>query len=242
LASVIYASTLGVFANNGVEYFTPWGWNTGLWEIMHLFSRYAKGYSVSSTSSLENTVSAYTTVNSTTDSMTVIIVNRDIKSAHNVTVNINGFSVNNDTYRTLQLASLPANETFISNSKNALKYNIVTVNSNSFSISVPALSTTAVLLPTRTTGTRELKYESNEMKVYPNPASDILNLSIASNVSEKTQIIVFDRIGRKLMNSFVQYDGYSPITVNLASLQNGFYFITVRNSQCISTKSFTVNK
>ena len=56
LASVIYVSHLGLFGNNGVDFFTPWNWFTGMWETLHLFSRYAKGYSVASTSSLENTV------------------------------------------------------------------------------------------------------------------------------------------------------------------------------------------
>jgi hypothetical protein len=240
--AVVYASHLGTFANNGVELFTPWSWYTGMWETLHLFSRYAKNYSVSSTSSLENTVSAYTTVNESADSMTVIIVNRDMKSARNVTVNLNGFPVNNDNYRTLQLSSLPTSETFVSHTKNALKANQIAVTSNSFSISVPALSITAVLLPTTTTGTRELKKESNEIKVFPNPASDILKVSIASNVSEQTQIAVFDQIGRQLKISNVQYDGYSPMSVDLSSLPAGFYFISVRNSHCTSTQSFTINK
>src|ERR1035437_2175565 len=83
LVSVIYASHLGTFANNGVELFSPWNWFTGMWETLHLFSRYAQGYSVSSTSTLENTVSAYTTVNEAVDSMTVIIVNRDTIATRN---------------------------------------------------------------------------------------------------------------------------------------------------------------
>ena len=79
--SVEYGSALGTFANNGVELFSPWYWETGMWETLHLFSRYAKNYSVSSTSSIENTVSAYTTVNELSDSMTVIIVNRDMNTS-----------------------------------------------------------------------------------------------------------------------------------------------------------------
>ena len=100
LASVIYATHLGTFANNGVEYFTPWNWFTGMWETLHLFSRYAKNFSVSSTSSLENTVSAYTTVSENSDSTTVIIVKRDMNLAHNVTVNLSGLSVYDGSYKT----------------------------------------------------------------------------------------------------------------------------------------------
>jgi hypothetical protein len=146
LASVIYASHLGTFANNGVELFSPWIWFNGMWETLHLFSRNAKKYSVSSTSSLENTVSAYTSINESADSMTVIIVNRDQNSVQNVIVNLNGFSIDNGNYKTLQLSSLPATETFISHTQNALKTNQVSASSNSLTISVPKLSTTAIIL------------------------------------------------------------------------------------------------
>jgi hypothetical protein len=146
LESVIYASHLGTFANNGVELFSPWNWSVGMWETLHLFSKNAKKYSVSSTSSLENTVSAYSSVNESADSLTVIIVNRDMSSSRTVTVNMSNFNVANGSYQTLQLSSLPATETFVSHIQNALKQNTATVNSNSVAITVPALSTTAILL------------------------------------------------------------------------------------------------
>ena len=150
LESVIYASHLGTFANNGVELFSPWNWSAGMWETLHLFSKNAKKYSVSSVSSVENTVSAYSSINEAADQMTVIIVNKDMNSAQNVTVNLNGFQVANGNYKTLQLSSLPNEETFVSETQNALKTSQVGVNSNSLTISVPKLSTTAILL-TKTT-------------------------------------------------------------------------------------------
>lgn len=242
LASVIYASHIGTFANNGVEYFTPWNWFTGMWEALHLYSRYAKNYSVSSTSSLENTVSAYTTVNKSADSMTVMIVNRDMNSARNVTVNLNDFSVANENYKTLQLSSLPSTETFKSHTNNALKENQVTVNSNSFTISVPALSTTAVLLKSAITGTNEIKNQTDNIRIFPNPVRDNLNISIQSSLAEQTQIIVFDQAGRKIISSVVNYDGHSPIKIDLSSLADGFYFLSVKNSHFTSTNNFIINK
>ncbi len=242
LASVIYASHLGKFANKGVEFFTPWNWFTGMWETLHLFSRYAKSYSVSSVSSLENTVSAYATVNEAADSMTVIIVNRAINSARNVTVNLNGFSSADGSYTTLQLASLPATETFASHTNNALKENSVTVNSSSFTISVPALSTTAVLLKSLATGIEAPKNQRDEIKIFPNPANDKLNISISSNVSEQTEIGVFDQTGRKILATVTNYDGHSPIMLDVSRLSDGFYLLSVRNSHCTSTKSFYIIK
>jgi len=146
LESVIYASHLGTFANNGVELFSPWNWSIGMWETLHLFSNNAKKYSVSSISSNENTVSAYSSVNENADSLTVMVVNRDMSASRTVTISLSNFNVTNGTYQTLQLSSLPATETFVSNTQNALVQNTVAVNSNSFTITVPSLSTTAVLL------------------------------------------------------------------------------------------------
>ena len=241
VTSVVYASHLGTFANNGVEFFTPWTWFNGMWETIHLFSLYAKNYSVSSTSSLENTVSAYTTVNEAADSMTVIIVNRDMSSARNVTVNLNGIPVNNGSYNTLQLASLPSAETFKSHTDNALKKNSVAVNSNSFTITVPVLSTTAVLLnASTTTGVPELRNQPVEIVIYPNPASDKLNVSISSPVAELTEGAVFDLFGRKIQTALMSFDGHSPITLNISKLTRGFYLLSVRNSHCTSAKSFSV--
>ncbi|MBV5281356.1 MAG: T9SS type A sorting domain-containing protein [Paludibacter sp.] len=242
VTSVVYASHLGTFANNGVEFFTPWTWMNGMWETLHLFSRYAKNNSVSSISSLENTVSAYTTVSEVADSMTVMIVNRDMSSARKVTVNLNGFSVNNGNYSTLQLSALPSSETFVSHTNNALKLNSVTINSNSFSITVPSLSTTAVILKSTLTGIAEHKNQTDELKIYPNPATDILNVSISSNVAEPTEIDVFDLSGRKIQVSEINYDGYSPITTNVSTLSNGFYLLSVKNKHFTSTKRFFVEK
>lgn len=242
VCSVVYASILGTFANHGVEYLTPWNWEEGMWETLHLYSRYAENYSVSSSSSLENTVSAYTTVNETADSMTVIIVNRDMNAPRNVTVNLNEFPVTDGSYETLQLSSLPASETFISHSNNALKYNSVVVNSNSFTISVPALSTTAVLLQSTSTGILSSKNQVDNIKIYPNPAKNNLNINIQSNIAEPTQITLFDQAGRSIKTYALDYDGYSTVNMDLSSLSEGFYLLSVKNNHCVSTKSFTINR
>lgn len=221
LASVIYATHLGLFANNGVEYFTPWNWFTGMWETLHLYSRYAKKYSVSSVSSLENTVSAYTTVNEATDSMTVIIVNRDMNSARNVTVNLNGFSANGGNSTTLQLASLPSTETFKSHSSNALKSGSVAVSSNSFSLTVPKLSTTAVILKSTITGISEHENQVDKINIFPNPANN--QVKIKMNRSQGNSAAFYDGGCFILMNSYGQ-------TVAVENLQAGIYDYTINTS------------
>lgn len=242
LASVIYATHLGLFANNGVEYFTPWNWFTGMWETLHLYGRYAQKFSVSSSSSLENTLSAYTTVSENNDSMTVMIVNRDMNSPRTVTVNLTGFAAPDASFKTLQLASLPASETFKSHTSNALKSGTVAVASNSFTITVPKLSTTAVLLQPTTTGIGDLKTKGGEMRIFPNPATDMLTISLNSDIAEPTEIVVYDIMGRKIINAVMNFDGHSPLFMDVSSFTKGVYILSAKNSHFSMTKRFSVGK
>jgi hypothetical protein len=240
ICSIVYGSALGTFANNGVELFSPWNWETGMWETLHLFSRYAKNFSVSSSSSFEDAVSAYTTVNESADSMTVIIVNRDMNTPHKVTINIIGFTSANGTYSTLELSALPAIETFKSHTDNALKKNSVTVISNSFIKTVPALSTTAVLLAKTTTGISEFKNSNSGIKISPNPAKDRINVSLSPTIAGHTEIAVYDMMGRKMLNSFVDYNVYSPLSFDISTLERGVYLFSIKNKHKSFTKRFSV--
>jgi hypothetical protein len=144
--AVAYASHLGTFANNGMEFFSPWTWQTGMWEVLHLFTQYAQPIAVSSVSDHEEKVSAYTTVSQNNDRMTLVIVNRNRHTQQTVHIGIQNFGISDGTYDTYQLAQLPQHETFRSATDNALKHSTVDVASNRLSIVVPPLSVTAVVL------------------------------------------------------------------------------------------------
>jgi hypothetical protein len=240
VCSVVYGSLLGTFANNGVEYLTPWVWETGMWETLHLYSRYSKSYSISSSSTLENVVSAYTTVNASTDSMTVIIINRDPSSSHSVRVNLTGFPASDGVFKTLQLSSLPADETFKSHTSNALKSNSVLLHSDSFIVDAPSLSTTAILLSSSTSGIQENKMPAGEVMIYPNPAADKLKIRLDSNEAEATGVKILDLGGRPFLASVFDYDGQSPISLNLSELAPGFYLLSVKNRHLSATKELVI--
>ncbi|MEI7503219.1 MAG: glycoside hydrolase family 44 protein [Paludibacter sp.] len=240
--SVLYASMLGTFANNGVELFTPWTWNVGMWETLHLFSRYAKNNSVTSLSTLENTVSGYTTVTNNADSMTVILVNRDLSATHKVTVNLSNFSVANGTYNSLQLAALPTTETFISHSNNALKSSTVTVSGNSFSIVLPSVSTTAITLKSSTSAVESPQVSSSEIKLYPNPAKESMNIGIGSLTPALTDISVYSLDGKLLDTFQSNYDGNTAMTINNDKFENGMYMLKIENTSFLGTKRFCVQR
>ena len=145
--ALAYAGNLGEGARHGMEYFMPWDWRTGMWETAHIFSRYAKAINVNTTSSDEELLSAYTSINESRDSMTVILVNRNESETQIVQANISNFDCPDGTYDAYILANLPnGEETFVSHSQNALQKATATVSDGKMSISVPAYSITAVVL------------------------------------------------------------------------------------------------
>jgi len=140
-----YASMLGTFSDHGVEVFTPWEWRESWWEVVHLFSRYARELSVEARSSGEPQLSAYASVNAAGTGMTVILVNR-ATTRHTVIVKPLGFQCAGPA-QALQLANLPLGErTFRSHTENALVTSAVTAGDGELSVEVPGRSITALVV------------------------------------------------------------------------------------------------
>lgn len=141
-----YASQIGTFADHGVELFTPWEWQTGMWEVLHLYSRYAGALRVKSTSTLDTLVSAYSSLGTGGSDLTVILVNRDADAARTVDLQLAGFTASAPSCSTYTLSSLPDEETFNSHTNNALAAGTAPVNGSNVALSLPALSVTALKL------------------------------------------------------------------------------------------------
>lgn len=146
LASVWYASTLGEFMRHGVEIFTPWSWQPGMWEVLHLFSNYNGDTAVQASSSDEETVSAYATTDSATGDLTVVLVNRDLTASTPAAISLANVAADG-THPVRQLANLPATETFVSSTENALASSTIVVTDSRFSLPLPPLSVTSIVLP-----------------------------------------------------------------------------------------------
>jgi hypothetical protein len=147
--AVWYASTLGEFMKNGVEFFSPWTWDVGMWETLHLFSRYNKSTSVQTLSSDEQDVSAYATTNAAIDTVTIALVNRSSQT-QTVTLNFPDFQTGTNPITALTLSNLPATETFVSQGNNALKISSQTPVNNTLQVSMAPMSITSLLLSSGT--------------------------------------------------------------------------------------------
>lgn len=145
--ALVYASQLGEFMKEGVELFTPWSWRNGMWEVLHLYARHARGGYLPSVSSNDSLVSAYMTVNDRKDSLVGFLVNRS-SSGQSVSLLLRGASTKATSAATLRLSELPgARETFVSHASNALKTGTVSVVGGVVSMDLPARSVTALTLP-----------------------------------------------------------------------------------------------
>ncbi len=232
VTSVSYGSVLGTFADNGVELFSPWYWYPGMWETLHLFSRYGKNTRVASVSTDETSVSGYSSINTANDSLTVILVNRSLSASKTVTLNVSNFTVPNGTYTTKQLKSLPATETFVSATSNALLAGTASVSANSLTLTLPALSTTAVILKGvgTATGIADATQQSMNVKLYPNPATQNAFIDLGTEKVQDLKIEIYTTLGQLIYSK--EYTGSNPGSIEIpsAGFNKGIYLVSLSSA------------
>ncbi len=180
--ALTYASFLGVMQDNGVEIFTPWTWGDGMYEVVHLFSRYGHSNRVQSTSSNDSLLSAYSSISEDGDSLTVIFVNRAEVDSQEVLLSVPKFKMEDGTATTLTLAGLKG-ETFVSHTQNALQRGVTEILDNRISLKVPAKSITAVLLSSEIQKNAEKRDSSK---------TELLSLSFEPPIAN-FQIMIHDK-------------------------------------------------
>ncbi|OFX60305.1 MAG: hypothetical protein A2046_05725 [Bacteroidetes bacterium GWA2_30_7] len=87
-------------------------------------------------------------------------------------------------------------------------------------------------------GIDELKRTvNNKLNIYPNPASDILNINISELNNNEGNIEIFDLSGRMIQTVSEIQD-----KINISKLENGIYLIRIKNNTEIYSAKFIVNK
>ena len=239
VTALIYASFLGTMQDNGVEIFTPWTWGDGMYETVHLFSRYGHPNRVQSTSSNDSLVSAYSSISNKGDSLTVIFVNRAEKDAQDIDLNLANFA-SDGTVKTLTLQNLKG-ETFVSHTSNALKENAVEAKTqsetppatgysiNRFKMTLPAKSITAVLLttttpkqidaiaPTRSALTGNLLHHENGNWFINNGSGNVRSISVFNSLSQNVLQIQQPARGNFRIASEVLSKGNFIVRIETAS-------------------------
>ena len=71
--------------------------------------------------------------------------------------------------------------------------------------------------------------KTSYLKVYPNPASDLINISYTIDV-KATEIIVTDIAGREVQRQKI-ISINSPCTMDIKALANGIYFLQLKKEE-----------
>ena len=97
------------------------------------------------------------------------------------------------------------------------------------------------ITPTLFSGIENTSQLEDEVKVYPNPATDILNISVPQNVfSDKLTITLYSIIGEKIITK--SYDKNSDFTsFNISKLKKGIYILQLHDDQIQLNKKILIN-
>ncbi len=240
-----YASMLGEFARNGVEVFTPWDWRVGMWEVLHLFTTYNHHNYLTSVSTDEEIVSAYPTVNGNGDSLTVVLVNRSLTQPREVNVQLQHFIPSGTSLTMKQLKSLPSTETFFSHANNALLSGSIPAQGNSFTVALPPLSVTSVLIPGGPTATGNPgtgKVKAQEVKAWPNPAVTECTLAWSFPPAQNGVAEVRDISGRLFYSQLLDRDAllHGSLSLPVAEWPSGMYFARVTSGNSFGSTPIVV--
>jgi len=90
-------------------------------------------------------------------------------------------------------------------------------------------------------GENEAVNPMTAVRVYPNPATDVLNIEVNASQSSAMSINVFNIMGQKVMESNVNINaGINTPTINTADFASGIYFVTVKANGFENTMKFIV--
>ncbi len=225
-----YASMLGEFGQRGVEVFTPWDWRVGMYEVVHLFTRYSHAHAIPGVSSDETLVSAYSSISEDSDSVTVILVNRHLTESRQVNVSLSNFVMAGTTLSTRQLKSLPATETFVSASENGLLAGTTEAGEAGFSVVLPPLTVTAVMVPGGLTAASALPQEPGKepsVKLFPNPATTECRVVWSHSCRHEGTLEVRDIAGKLLFRRHLDASALEMGTTKIpvSHWQKGSYFV-----------------
>ena len=85
-----------------------------------------------------------------------------------------------------------------------------------------------------------LKYNSFDIEINPNPVANYLNLNIKTQANTKFYVEIFDIYGIKISNYEIQSNQLNNLQTD--NLQTGLYLLMVHNQNDYKTVKFLKNK
>ena len=94
------------------------------------------------------------------------------------------------------------------------------------------LSSSNILLPNN-----EISSNNIDLKIYPNPAKDLINLSF--NLTNEYRWIIYNELGAIVNQSRTKKSyGNTSEKIDISDLKAGVYFVSIINDDKVITKEF----
>jgi hypothetical protein len=84
----------------------------------------------------------------------------------------------------------------------------------------------------------ELSSNNNNFIVFPNPANNVLNLSLTTTKEDNYTFTIFNQLGAMVNNGNLDFNAKRTHALNIENLSNGVYFIQVKNGKTAQTIKF----
>ncbi len=88
------------------------------------------------------------------------------------------------------------------------------------------------------TGMKPEQGKESHVKLYPNPASDVLHVEISPFLLPTTEFIIYNTQGVALKH--LQVQGYNH-TINIGGLSKGLYFVSIKNGSHLLLQKIIIN-
>jgi hypothetical protein len=110
----------------------------------------------------------------------------------------------------------------------------VTADSNSF-----GENRFELIFSKSTTGlNNELNSSNNNFIVFPNPANNVLNLSLTTTKEDNYNFAIYNQLGAEISNGNLDFNAKRTHALNIENLSAGVYFIQVKNGKSSQTIKF----
>ncbi len=93
-----------------------------------------------------------------------------------------------------------------------------------------------IIIPTDQLSVEELGNNNIEIKIYPNPGKDIINIKIQGNPDEHPLYVIYNNMGHAVLRG--QLSVQTNNIINVQELNQGFYFITIKHQGSVASSKF----
>ena len=117
------------------------------------------------------------------------------------------------------------------------EYNYIAVEEELENLALNGLSSSAEIFHV------EYEKDTEDLFLYPNPATDYLKISINNNADDDARMSIYNSLGIKVYSKELELTHDTDLTLNLKELglKNGKYFLTlIRNNKRIQTQAFAI--